>query len=723
MKQNKKLPTLSKSGDLSKKNKNFSHKVVNDTHKIDISSIILPKKHGGIKKSANLPELLSPAGSRDALIAALNAGADAVYFGGGTHNARINAKNFTREDIEYGIKLLHAHGKKAYITLNTLLYEKETGEYLDFVEFVANAGADALIVADLGGAELIRRTFADLELHASTQMSGHNVSEAELLHSLGFSRMVLAREMPKEDIEYFVKNSPIESEVFIHGALCVCHSGQCLFSSLVGGRSGNRGECAQPCRLPDKSGKYPLSLKDLSLASHIRELIAAGVHSLKIEGRMKAPEYVFGVTRAYRTLLDCASDATENELHELAKLFSRGGFTDGYFERSINRSMLGVRSEHDKIKSREISLSASADIIRAEMPKLPVSMHAKIARGVPCSIEMSALGTSISVLGQVPDTAINAPLTEESVKKSLSKLGDTEFSLSEFSLELDEGLILPVSALNSLRRECCERLSLALHKNREKKPVIRTDIAPKLSKSERKAKNTARFFSPLQIPENARSFFDIIYLPLDGFDGSTNGIIMPPVIFDSEKEKVKRSLAEAAKCGARYALVGNLGALRLAKAFGLIPTGDFRLNVYNSESVSRLEKLGLSEIILSPELTLPQMRDIKGDVASIVYGRIPLMLLEKCVIGEIADCSACENGDAALIDRRGISFPVLRESEHRNVIYNSLPTYMADRAEALERAKILNRHFIFSIESEEECAQVVESYKRGAPSPCTVRRM
>ena len=267
---------------------------------IDVSSIVTPRSCAGTEA---LPELLAPAGSLDALCAAANAGADAVYFGGASHNARINAHNFTNDELEYGIKLLHSHGKKAYITLNTLALDRELDEYLRFAERVSEIGADALIIADLGGAAAIHRYFPELELHASTQMSGHNVAQATLLQSLGFSRMVCAREMPREDIEYLAKNSPIEIEAFVHGALCVCHSGQCLFSSLVGGRSGNRGECAQPCRLPYASENgvqsYPLSLKDLSLASHITELIASGVRSLKIEGRMKAPEYVFGVTKAF----------------------------------------------------------------------------------------------------------------------------------------------------------------------------------------------------------------------------------------------------------------------------------------------------------------------------------------------------------------------------------------------------------------------------------------
>ena len=290
--------------------------------KTDIATII---KHTNKKTENTLPELLAPAGSLESLKAAIAGGADAVYFGGGDFNARINAKNFTNDELKQAIDMLHSCGRKAYITLNTLVHGKELENYLRFAEFVYLAGADALIVADIGGAEAIRRHLPHLELHASTQMSGHNLAQAELLAKHGFSRMVCARELPRDDIEYLVKNSPIEIEMFTHGALCVCHSGQCLFSSIVGGRSGNRGECAQPCRLPytDENGKqsYPLSLKDLSLAGHITNLIESGVQSLKIEGRMKSPEYVYGVVRAFRTLLDEGKNATQEELSQLARVF------------------------------------------------------------------------------------------------------------------------------------------------------------------------------------------------------------------------------------------------------------------------------------------------------------------------------------------------------------------------------------------------------------------
>ena len=322
------------------------------------------------------PELLCPAGSPAAFDAAIEAGADAIYLGLPSFNARINADNFTPADIGAAFARAHAYGVKVYVTLNTLIFDRERDDFLRTAESAYLAGADGFIVADLGAARLLRSYMPDVELHASTQFSGHNTLAAEELQKLGFTRMVCAREMSEEDLCTFVKNSPIEAEVFVHGALCVCHSGQCLFSSLVGGRSGNRGLCAQPCRLPYAKGKgqsaYPLSLKDLSLAAHVDKLCDMGVASFKIEGRMKSPEYVRDVTRIWRRLIDERRGADKREMALLSEIFSRGGLTDGYFRGNVGSSMLGVRSDDDKKKSRELEPFAGLT------KKIPIDIKVKI---------------------------------------------------------------------------------------------------------------------------------------------------------------------------------------------------------------------------------------------------------------------------------------------------------------------------------------------------------
>lgn len=664
---------------------------------------------------SDLPELLCPAGDKAALEAAVDAGADAVYFGACDFNARKNATNFTSEDMREAIKLAHAYGVKVYITQNTLVLDRELSAYLRAAESALVAGADALIVADLGGAMEIRRRFPEAELHASTQMSGHNVAAAKRLADLGFSRMVCAREMSLADLRTFTAQSPIEAEVFVHGALCVCHSGQCLFSSVVGGRSGNRGECAQPCRLPfgeTGRGQYPLSLKDLALAEHIPALIDAGVASLKIEGRMKSPEYVREVARVYRRLLDERRGADKNEMKLLAEVFSRGGFTDGYFKRQIGHGMLGVRSEADKQKSRVL------EPFRGIERKIPVRMEAELLCDRPARLTVAAGDRRGIAEGPVPFAAKTAPMTCESVTERLSKLGGTPYRAEKITLSLDEGLMLPVSALNALRRE-----ALADMEGREERAVVRAAADPLVPRAKAEPVRTARFDRPDSIPAEAREYFDHIYLPLERYDGSVDGVIMPPVIFDSERERVGQMLRNAKEQGAKHVLVGNIGHLDTVLATGLIPHGDFRLNVTNNASAVMTERLGFSDILLSPELTLPQIRDIGGAKSMIVYGRLPLMILEKCVGRELGDCGTCADGKIELVDRRGVRFPVLRAFEHRSLICNSLPTCMSDMADKLSELGACGQHFIFTVETDDECREVIRAFEEKIPLSVPVRRI
>ena len=582
-----------------------------------------------MEKRIKLPELLAPAGSPEALTAAIRAGADAVYMGASGFNARIGAANFTPESLRSEIARAHDAGVRIYLTLNTLVYDREIGDLLKTAEAAYLAGADALITADLGVASIIRRTFPDLPLHASTQMSGHNLEQAKMVAELGFERMVIARETSMEDLAQVCRNSPIEIEAFVHGALCVCHSGQCLFSSIVGGRSGNRGLCAQPCRLPYSDGRggksYPLSLKDLSLAPHLPALIDMGVASLKVEGRMKPPEYVAGVISIWRRLLDEGRGANAEEMRRLAEIFSRQGFTDGYFTKNIGKNMLGIRTEGDKARS-----ASQKNKIEYKNTKEPVAEYTSRA----CRA-------------------------------------------SDYKPERATG--------------------------RRGKQII----------------NTAVFMTASQYTASAAKFFDISYLPPEEFPKAkgAKGVILPPVIFDSELPRLRRQLEEAKKRGATDCLVGNLGHISLAREFGFKLHGDFRLNIANSETSAALEKLGFEDLVLSPELTLPRIRDIQGCTSAVVYGRLPLMVTEKCVGKEIGGCKVCESGRAKLTDRMGISFPVLRLAEHRSLIVNSLPTYILDRPRDLSDGFITRRHYIFTTESPREVDSLIKIFLSGAPIP------
>ena len=677
-------------------------------------------------KNNKLPELLSPAGSLQAFEAAIDGGADAIYVGGASFNARANAKNFSEEELREAVKLAHLFGVKVYQTVNIMIHGKETEELIRAAESSAKAGVDAFIVSDLGAARLIHSHLPEMPLHGSTQMSVHNAAGAKLLADYGFSRIVPARELSKKDIQALVDNNPLEVEIFIHGAMCVSHSGQCLFSSLVGGRSGNRGLCAQPCRLPYASAdgrvsdKYPLSLKDMSLASHVREIIASGVSSLKIEGRMKSPEYVRGVTKIWRRLLDEGRDATAEDIRELSDLFSRGGFSDGYYTETIGRKMLGVRSEEDKQASRE------SEKFNKITKKIPASMQVSLKHDIPSTLSVSCKDKTVTVQGETPQEAINAPIDEATVKKCMSKLGDSCFALDKIEITLEDKLMMPISQLNALRRAAISALEEEMT-GTEPQKIAGNKVS--LPQKEAKVRRVGRFSSSAQITESAREYFDLILLPLDGFDTNADGFVMPPVIFDSEVSRVERLISAAIDRGAKYAVVTNLGQIDLIKKHSpeIELIADFRFNTGNSYSVGFFEDIGFESVVLSSELTLPQIRDIKGAKSAIVYGRIPLMTLEKCVIKELygdkRGCEVCARGKAEMKDRRGFVFPVVREFPHRNIVLNSLPTQMSDREAELMAAGVTDRHFLFTTESYREVDRVIEDYKHHRAPEGKVRRI
>lgn len=678
-------------------------------------------------KDKKLPELLSPAGSPEAFQAAIEGGADAIYVGGASFNARINAKNFSEEDICAAVKLAHLYGVKVYQTVNIMVHGRELKELLATAEKSAEAGIDAFIVSDLGAAELLHKHLPDMPLHASTQMSIHNSAGAELLADKGFTRVVPARELSKEDIAYLVSHNPLEVEIFIHGAMCVSHSGQCLFSSLVGGRSGNRGLCAQPCRLPyasaeGKAGdRYPLSLKDMSLAGHVRAIIDSGVASLKIEGRMKSPEYVRGVTAIWRRLLDERRDATSDEMRELAELFSRGGFSDGYYTGSVSRKMLGVRSEENKQTSREVDKFTKLN------RKLPIEMHIELQASAKSRLILRCRDTQVTVEGEIPQRAINAPIDRETVNRCMSKLGDSCFCLGKIEIDLESGLMMPISQLNALRRAGIAALEEALASVKPRS--VKAVEAPVPSAIPFK-RNVGRFHHPKQITSAAKDYFDLIFLPLDRYlDGAdlADGFVMPPVVFDSETTEIEEHLQSAKE--AKYAIVTGLGQIALLKKH--LPDvkliADFRFNVGNDATVCFFENLGFDSVVVSTELTQPQIRDLKGSKAVVVYGRIPLMTLEKCVIKELYGdkraCEICSFDKAEMKDRRGFVFPVIRALPHRNVVLNSLPTQMSDKQDELERIGATDRHFLFTVETPEEVDCVIEDYRCGRASTEKVRRI
>ena len=673
-----------------------------------------------MRRRDRLPELLAPAGDFECLLASVDAGADAIYVGGRSYSARAYAKNFDIDELRLAVEYCHLHGVKLYVTLNTLLYDRELSGALAFARELYKIGVDALIVADLGLVRMLRECLPELELHASTQMSVHNSLGADMAHGLGCSRVVLARELSGEDIKRVTEECRPEVEVFLHGALCVCHSGQCLFSSLVGGRSGNRGECAQPCRLPYNGGRYALSLKDLSLAKFIPELIEAGVASLKIEGRMKSPSYVYTVTSIYRRLLDEARSANAEEERELRRAFSRDGFTDAYFRGHTEEKMTGVRSESDKAESREGEE-------RAFLPRrVPVSAEVKMALGEPARLILTDMRSSrsVTVTGDAPEAARNAPLTKDGVAARIAKMGNTylEIRSENITVSLDEGINLSPAAINALRRAAVA----ALTSTEREMPPERTPKTPENpTRGGGKKHRTAIFYSldGYRGLGRGREFFDISFLPLwriaDGIPhDAPNGVALPPVIMEGELSAVRDMLSLAVERGVKYALVGNLGHIPLAREFGLLPIGDFRFNIMNSYAREAVAAIGVGDAMLSPELTAREAAALGG--REIVYGRIPLMLTERCFMRDLYGCRSCS--EVGLSDRRGVEFPMVREWEHRNLIFNSAVTYIADKPEELSRFG--GEHYIFTTESPEELRRIISDYSRGVKSaPAGIRRI
>ncbi len=674
----------------------------------------------------NRPELLAPAGGGEALSAALSAGADAVYFGVHEFNARMGAGNFTLDEAKDAIRLCHFYGRRAYITLNTVVYDRELDSACRTAHELYRAGADAFIVADLGLASALFRMIPEIELHASTQTSSANVYDAEALSRLGFSRMVAPRELSEDNLRYLTKHSPIEIEAFIHGAVCVSFSGQCLMSYMLGGRSGNRGECAQPCRM-SYSGSYPLSTKDLCLSSHIRKLMEMGVASFKIEGRMKSAEYVYGVTSVYRKCIGEGRDATAEENRRLEGLFSRSGFTDGYFSKAVRTSpekMLGVRRENDKSATRD----AESKTVIPPIPDVGLdALRCEIKKDVPSSLSYTARGVTVCVTGDVPQEARTQPLTKESVSLRISKLGGTGFCVTDETAAettVEPNLCMKMSSLNALRRDAAEKLSAALTRTRENVGAFDgvPDVPDGKPHNAHKCRRVGEFASPDLITPKARFYFDVRLLPLDVYSknaGSANGFVMPPYIFDDETEKVRGMIAEAVSAGAEYALLSGTGQTALLSEYNLTLIAGYRFNVNSTATAGSVLDLGFDFVTISPEMSYRRAQSTAENVPSslIVYGRIPIMTTERSIIKTLGGGN---KDDLALTDRLGVKFPVRGIYGGRTIIYNSVPVYTAD---TIPENEDLVRHFMFTTESPAEVDTVICAYENHTPPTGGVRRI
>lgn len=646
-------------------------------------------------------EILAPAGGMESLIAGVRSGANGVYLGVKAFNARRNAGNFDYDELKTAVDYCHKRGVKVYLTLNILISDDEWELAYDTVKKSLEAGIDAFIIQDIGIAKMIREHFPQARLHGSTQMSIMTPAGAKAAEAMGFSRIVLPREMSLDEIKEIRQNTNLELEMFVHGALCMCVSGQCYLSSVIGSRSGNRGLCAQPCRLPftakgDKN-ECALSLKDLSLIEHLSEL--DGIVSLKIEGRMKRPEYVSAAVTAVKNAID--GNYSNNDSHRLKSVFSRSGFTDGYFTSNLGTDMFGTRQKEDVVSARDVLKDISHNYDN-ENPLLPMDIKFTCLADKPCQLTASAMGKTVTIIGDIPETAIHKPMTEDALSSRLSKLGGTQFYANHIEIILDDGLILPVSKINELRRKAVEEI--------EKQDEIVIEAKP-LAKPVPADKNevlyaNASFKSAEQIPD--RHPFKNVFIPLDSsledFIDNRAGVVLPRGLFGIEDE-VKKQLTKLKKAGVTKALCGNIGSYTLAKEMGFEVFGDFGLNIYNSESAKLI-----NHPLLSFELTLEQANKINAENAGIiVYGKMPLMLTRNCPIKNSIGCYECAR-QGKLTDRKGYEFEVLCSKYPCVEMLNTHPIYMLDR---LREVKTDFVHFYFSTETADEVSHIIELYKKG----------
>lgn len=663
-------------------------------------------------------EILAPAGSFESLTAAVRSGADAVYLGASSFNARQNAENFDFEKLREAVKYCHSHGTAVHLTLNTLISDKEMKDAVDTAVKSAECGVDAIIIQDFGLVSNVQKVLPDMPLHGSTQMSIQTEYGIDFLSSLGFTRAVLPRELSEKEILNLLEKSDIELEMFVHGALCMCVSGQCYMSAMIGRRSGNRGLCAQPCRLPFKAkggNGYDLSLKDNSLIPYIKRLSDAGIASFKIEGRMKRPEYVAAAVTSCKNALD---NIVDDELdRDLKSVFSRSGFTDGYFKGKIGKEMFGTRSKNDVEASASV-LNKLQKLYEKENPKFPISFNIKIRKDEPICLSAKCNGIDFDVFGDVPQIANSRGADFDSVKKQIEKCGGTQFFMDKFECEIDENLFVPASVLNNLRREALEKISNEMSQIKE---YIVNEFEAKKNTPHisNNTKVYAVFSSVDQIPDNTDDAE--IFLPitenaddLKKLSADKNvGIILPRGLTSNIKA-VENKLKELSQAGIKKAICPTVDSFILAKKYGFETVMGLGSNIYNTDCLNFFEKHGADEALVSIELTHKSISELGGTIprGAILYGKIPLMLTKNCPVRNGTDCKNCKM-QSKIKDRKGVEFEVTCSMGYSEIL-NSYPLYLFDKKSDFNN---LDFHMLlFTTEDREQCKEIFKKYNLSSPA-------
>ena len=668
-------------------------------------------------------EILSPAGSPEHITAAVRSGADAVYLGTQRFNARQNAENFDVPALENAIKYCHARGVKVYITLNTLIKDNELELAEKEIKTIAKLGADAVIIQDLAMVKLAKNIIPQMPLHASTQMSVHNLSGVKMLEKLGFSRVVPARELSLEELAHIRKNTSLELEVFVHGALCMCVSGQCYMSSVFGQRSANRGMCAQPCRLNFKvfGREHALSLKDLSAIDMLGRLKELGITSAKIEGRMKRPEYVAAATSACKMSL--AGQKYDKE--QLRAVFSRSGFTNGYMEGKPDINLFGFRTKDDVIAAVPV-LKKIASNVRQEIPIIGVDMKLKIKKGEEILLTVSDGKNTVSVSQYPPEQAINRQINSNFAETALKKCGGTPFFVKTISCEIEQGLSVSMSRLNTLRKTALE---LLLKKRETIKPysIIESqkciaDNPPEISQkfTAKKPELFAFFENETQICANVDKIIldcEILYSNPQLCKKYQGKLIakMPALMFSENYNDTSDKLSVLRECGVDTLYAPNIYVLNYAKKHGFKIMGGYGLNIINSAALEQYRKLGIDMAEISFECSISRFNKMIKTIPCglTVYGKMPLMTFRACPARSEHGCRDC-NGMPKITDRLANEMTIMCHNKKYSQLLNPKPIYMADRLNEIQNADFISLHF--TEQTHEECSEIINKYiNRKAP--------
>ena len=683
-------------------------------------------------------EIVSPAGSPESVVAAVQNGADAVYLGFNEFNAHTDAKNFTYDEFGRALEYCRMRGVKTYLTLNTLVSDDELPIIAQQAKEASRYGVDAIVVQDLGVMQALKDAVPGMPLHTSTRMSIHNLEGAKMAAAMGFSRVVAARELSRKKISHICKYSPIEIEIFVHGTLCMSYSGQCYMSALTGTHSSNRGLCSKPCQMDYSTAghtiSYPLGLKDNCLVRYLTDIEAIGVTAVIIEGRQKRPEYSALSTGIYSRAIRGEKTPTQESIRMLQKNFSRQGFTDGYYADRRNTEMLGIREEESRSDTALFSATRKS-YLNGEFQRVPIRFVGSVKTDK--RVKLAAADdkrNSAVVYGPVPEQAFHKELSTAVLQTELHKTSGTPFICLGVKSSVDPGLTIPMSAFTEMRRDVFaeileQRKRVRMRMEGEYYPsrsltdeifpdesIIKQLTPPLITVSVAGSDQLSAELEEL----NPR----ILYIPITELDYESPklhsviendkisvAVMLPRIIHDNEKKKIAKMLDRAVRLGIDNALVSNIGHIQFAKKFGMTVRGDFGFNVYNSETLYVLKKLGLKSATLSFELPFSEIRRLSKpiDTELITYGRLPLMITESCIVRNSTDACTCDSF-TGLVDEQGSLYPVEPDFGCRNVLLHSKKLFLADKRRTVSSLGIWAERLHFTTENAIECVTIMKRY-------------